>query len=100
MSKFLPFLPVFRGGQSRFQPVYVGDIARAVELISRKDPAIEKHVAGKFLEAGGPESLFTKFWYCVVISYNCFFISFHVPGAHGTRAEIQSSLPPYPVYSI
>ncbi|EIN13989.1 NAD(P)-binding protein [Punctularia strigosozonata HHB-11173 SS5] len=55
LSAFLPFLPVFGGGTSRFQPVYSGDIARAVEIIARKNPATESKVAGKIIEAGGPE---------------------------------------------
>ncbi len=57
LSKFLPFLPVFGGGISRFQPVYVGDIARLVEVISRQDPEISKHLSGKIVEAGGPQSM-------------------------------------------
>ncbi|EIW87054.1 NAD(P)-binding protein [Coniophora puteana RWD-64-598 SS2] len=55
MSRFLPFMPVFGGGKTRFQPVYVGDIGRAVELLSRNDPEVEKDVSGKIIEAGGPE---------------------------------------------
>ncbi|KIY51276.1 NAD(P)-binding protein [Fistulina hepatica ATCC 64428] len=55
LSKVLPFIPVFGGGVSLFQPVYVGDIARAVEIISRTDPEIESKVSGKIFEAGGPE---------------------------------------------
>lgn len=51
----MPFLPVFGGGQSRFQPVYVGDLARLVELISRDDTAVQKALAGKIIEAGGPQ---------------------------------------------
>jgi NADH dehydrogenase len=56
LARFLPFLPVYGGGTALSQPVYVGDIARAVEIISRMDPVIEKQVAGKTTEAGGPES--------------------------------------------
>jgi len=55
LSRFLPFLPVFGGGQALFQPVFVGDIARAVEIITRDDPAIRREVAGKIIEAGGPD---------------------------------------------
>ncbi|KAG5644622.1 hypothetical protein DXG03_008100 [Asterophora parasitica] len=55
LSKFLPFLPVFSGGKSLSQPVYVGDLARAVEILSRGDPAVDKMSAGKIIEAGGPE---------------------------------------------
>ncbi|KAJ3782485.1 nucleoside-diphosphate-sugar epimerase [Lentinula aff. detonsa] len=60
LSKFLPFLPVFGGGTSRFQPVYVGDIARAVEIIARNDPAINAMVGGKIIECGGPDVLTYK----------------------------------------
>lgn len=55
LSSFLPFLPVFAGGQTKFQPVYVGDIARLVEIISRDDPKVRQAVEGKVVEAGGPE---------------------------------------------
>lgn len=57
ISRFLPFLPVFGGGKSRLQPVFVGDVARAVEIISRNDKAINKLVSGKIIEAGGPEGM-------------------------------------------
>lgn len=55
LSKVLPFLPVFDGGKTKFQPVYVGDIARLVEIISRNDPKVRKAVDGHIIEAGGPE---------------------------------------------
>jgi hypothetical protein len=49
-------MPVFGGGTSKFQPVYVGDIGRLVEIISRSDPEINSLVSGKIIEAGGPDS--------------------------------------------
>jgi len=55
LSRFLPFLPVFGGGQAQFQPVFVGDIARAVEIVSRDDASVRRAVAGKIIEAGGPD---------------------------------------------
>ncbi|EJD42989.1 NAD(P)-binding protein [Auricularia subglabra TFB-10046 SS5] len=55
LAKVMPFLPVFDGGKSRFQPVYVGDIARLVELCARGSPEISTAVTGKIVEAGGPE---------------------------------------------
>jgi uncharacterized protein YbjT (DUF2867 family) len=55
MSSFMPFLPVFAGGATKFQPVYVGDLAGLVEIISRKDPAVRSIVDGKTIEAGGPD---------------------------------------------
>lgn len=55
LSKFLPFMPAFGGGRSRFQPVYVDDVARIVEIVSRRDVAMRSVVDGKTLEVGGPE---------------------------------------------
>lgn len=57
LSRVLPFMPVFAGGQALFQPVYVGDIARLVELLSRGDPNINSNMKGKIIEAGGPDGL-------------------------------------------
>jgi uncharacterized protein YbjT (DUF2867 family) len=50
-------MPVFGGGTSRFQPVYVDDIARAVEVIARNDPKVNSQVSGKVVEAGGPDGM-------------------------------------------
>jgi uncharacterized protein YbjT (DUF2867 family) len=55
MSSFMPFLPVFAGGTTKFQPVYVGDLASLVEIISRDDSAVRSIVDGKTVEAGGPD---------------------------------------------
>lgn len=55
MSSFLPFLPVFAGGTTRFQPVYVGDLASLVEILSGNDPAVRSILDGKTIEAGGPD---------------------------------------------
>ena len=55
LARFLPVLPVFgRGlsdaGSTRFQPVYVGDVAEAIRRVL-SDPA----AAGKTYELGGPQ---------------------------------------------
>lgn len=55
MSRYMPFLPVFGGGQSKFQPVYVGDLARACEILSRGDKNVNSLVGGKIIQAGGPD---------------------------------------------
>jgi uncharacterized protein YbjT (DUF2867 family) len=57
LAKYLPFLPVFGGGTSLFQPVYVGDLARLVEILSRKPDVGQKLFEGKVIEAGGPQSM-------------------------------------------
>ncbi|KIJ22110.1 hypothetical protein PAXINDRAFT_124636 [Paxillus involutus ATCC 200175] len=59
LSKVLPFMPVFGGGTTRFQPVFVGDVARAVQAIV-EDEETRKQVAGKVIEAGGPDILTYK----------------------------------------
>src|SRR3546814_1518483 len=50
MAQFLPALPLIGGGTTRFQPVYVGDVADALMAILR-DPG----TAGKSYELGGPQ---------------------------------------------
>jgi uncharacterized protein YbjT (DUF2867 family) len=50
MARMSPALPLIGGGHTRFQPVYVGDVADAVMA------AIDRHdTAGKIYELGGPE---------------------------------------------
>ncbi|THH19063.1 hypothetical protein EW146_g2038 [Bondarzewia mesenterica] len=55
LSRVLPFMPVFDGGLTRFQPVYVGDLGRCVEVITRRDEEVRRKVEGKIIEAGGPD---------------------------------------------
>lgn len=51
MAQFLPFLPLFGGGTTRFQPVFVGDVADAV-----MKGLTESDTAGKTYELGGPKA--------------------------------------------
>ncbi|WP_193368907.1 complex I NDUFA9 subunit family protein [Pelagibius marinus] len=51
MARFSPVLPLIGGGKTRFQPVYVGDVARAVTT-ALSDPACR----GKVYELGGPRT--------------------------------------------
>ncbi|MFC6198417.1 complex I NDUFA9 subunit family protein [Ponticaulis profundi] len=52
MSRFTPFMPDIGGGKTKFQPVYVGDVAKAVTASLENDAA-----AGETFELGGPEVL-------------------------------------------
>ena len=52
MTQIAPALPLPGGGETRFQPVYVGDVAQAI-LRCVTDPA----TAGQTYELGGPEVL-------------------------------------------
>lgn len=51
LARFAPVLPLIGGGRTRFQPVFVGDVARAVEL------ALAGGLAGgpEAYELGGPD---------------------------------------------
>jgi NADH dehydrogenase len=50
MAMFSPALPLIGGGQTRFQPVYVGDVAEAI-VRTLDDPA----AIGQTFELGGPK---------------------------------------------
>jgi NADH dehydrogenase len=52
MASLSPVLPLIGGGATRFQPVFVGDVARALTVVAR-DPA----AAGQTFELGGPAVL-------------------------------------------
>jgi NADH dehydrogenase len=52
MARFSPALPLIGGGKTKFQPVYVGDVAEAVAR------SVDGEVAGgKVYELGGPQVL-------------------------------------------
>ena len=52
MSRFAPMLPLIGGGATRFQPVFVGDVAKAVGM------SVDGLVSGGTVyELGGPEIL-------------------------------------------
>jgi len=70
LSKYLPFLPVFGGGRALFQPLYVGDLARAVEILSRKDHDVRNLTTGKIIEAGGPDIFTYRQLMELVLKYN------------------------------
>jgi uncharacterized protein YbjT (DUF2867 family) len=50
MAMISPALPLIGGGRTRFQPVYVGDVADAIVAALREDGA-----AGRTYELGGPK---------------------------------------------
>lgn len=49
-ARYLPALPLIGGGKTRFQPVFVGDVARAVR-IALDNPKTQ----GRVYELGGPQ---------------------------------------------
>ena len=50
LSQFLPFLPMIGGGQTKFQPIYVGDVAKAIATILEAE-----EIDNKIYELGGAE---------------------------------------------
>ncbi len=49
LARLAPALPLYGGGRTRFQPVYVGDVAEAIVRILE-----DTQTAGKTYELGGP----------------------------------------------
>ena len=49
LARLTPVLPLYGGGRTRFQPVYVGDVAEAIMRILE-----DTQTAGKTYELGGP----------------------------------------------
>lgn len=64
LSMFLPALPLIGGGNTKFQPVYVGDIAKAVNNIL-KNPINE--AKGHIYELGGPDIVTFKEIYEILL---------------------------------
>ena len=52
MARFMPVLPLIGGGYTRFQPVYVGDVAEAIARLVDGSATM-----GQTYEIGGPEVL-------------------------------------------
>lgn len=51
LARLLPALPLIGGGRTRFQPVYVGDVAQAVVAALERDDC-----QGRTYELGGPQT--------------------------------------------
>ncbi len=64
LARLLPVLPLIGGGKTKFQPVFVGDVADAV-LVAAHNPA----AAGQIFELGGPETVSFKEIYEILFRY-------------------------------
>jgi uncharacterized protein YbjT (DUF2867 family) len=88
MASFLPVLPIV-GGATKFQPVYVGDVAAAAMA------ALSPQAAGKMFELGGPEV--RSFRRLIddmlrMIGRKCWVIDLP-PGLAGLQAQLLQRLP-------
>lgn len=54
ISRISPFVPMIGGGYTKFQPIYVCDLAKAIVQMLTID---QEHTAGKIFEIGGPKVL-------------------------------------------
>ncbi|MBU6235095.1 MAG: complex I NDUFA9 subunit family protein [Alphaproteobacteria bacterium] len=54
LARIMPALPLIGGGHTKFQPVYVGDVAKAVFAAATKPASGTTNPEGRIYELGGP----------------------------------------------
>ncbi len=69
MARYLPALPLIGGGKTRFQPVFVGDVADAVIAALTRPAVNNENPMGKTYELGGPETVSFKEIYQRLFQY-------------------------------
>lgn len=69
MAEFLPALPLIGGGKTKFQPVYVGDVADAVMAVLALPAFGRDNPQGKIYELGGPEVMSFREIYQTLFKY-------------------------------
>lgn len=60
LAQIMPALPLIGGGKTRFQPVYVGDVADAVMAVIAAPALDNVDLRGQIILLGGPEILSLK----------------------------------------
>ena len=53
LTQFSPFLPLIGGGKTKFAPIYVGDVAKAIVKVLELNNSVPK-----IYELGGPKNYF------------------------------------------
>lgn len=66
MSRFLPMFPLIGFGKTKFQPVFVGDVAKSI--VTLMEPTAEK-LNGTVYELGGPDVVNFREVYVLVFKY-------------------------------
>lgn len=69
MARYLPALPLIGGGKTKFQPVYVGDVADCVMSAITIQDIREDSPCGKIYELGGPEVVTFRDIYEILFKY-------------------------------
>jgi len=96
MASVSPILPLIGGGKTKFQPVYVSDIAEAVVRVLDNP-----HWAGKTFELGGPEVMSFKQLMqliCTVTNRNRMLVS--IPFAFASMKAMFLQLLPNPMLTM
>ncbi|MCW5684259.1 MAG: complex I NDUFA9 subunit family protein [Pseudolabrys sp.] len=55
LARFVPALPLIGGGETKLQPVFVGDVAAAIAIIADGKLMHDTPRAGEVFECGGPD---------------------------------------------
>lgn len=96
MATLSPALPLIGGGKTRVQPVYVGDVGRAVARM-----AIDPACSGRTYELGGPEVITFKEVMQLVADVTqrrrlLLPIPYPVAGLIGTAGDLIAAFTPFP----
>ena len=99
MASFSPALPLIGGGHTRFQPVFVGDVGKAIAAVSRAPEA-----AGQTYELGGPAVLsFRELMEMLLAGIDrkriLVPVPFPVAGLLGVAGDLASAFIPPPITS-
>lgn len=95
MAKVSPILPVFKGGETKFQPLYVDDLARGVEVI------IQKNIIGESYALAGPSVYTFKElleFTLETVGKDCMILS--LPHIAGYALSLVSKLLPTPLLTL
>lgn len=69
LARFSPALPLIGGGHTKFQPVFVGDVADATIVALERAAIGDENPQGKIYELGGPEVVDFKKIYKILFKY-------------------------------
>jgi NADH dehydrogenase len=98
LGRVLPVLPLIGGGNTKFQPVSVMDIARAVQHIATASAADFAKCSGKIYELGGPDIVTFKEIYALLKRHaGVNFIAIPLPWAVAKVEAAILSLMPKPL---
>jgi len=69
LSRYLPVLPLIGGGKTKFQPVFVGDVADAAMVAIDSPKKTPGKIQGQIFELGGPDVVDFKEIYKIIMEH-------------------------------